>query len=111
MVPMELLTLNILAWKKTNTPNIIPKKLILLDALTKMVIQPIDIKTQKLLSRKNGMTLDNRSIVSYDPYLLMKYQAHVNVEYCDKLNLIKYVNKGPDKTSMNISNDSNNSEK
>lgn len=87
------------------------KKLILLDALTKMVIQPIDIKTQKLLSRKNGMTLDNRSIVSYDPYLLMKYQAHVNVEYCDKLNLIKYVNKGPDKTSMNISNDSNNSEK
>ncbi|XP_004501122.1 uncharacterized protein, partial [Cicer arietinum] len=57
---------------------------------------------------KKGISLDNRFVVPYNPHLLMKYQAHVNVEYCNKGNsikyLFKYVNKGPDRATIEISN-------
>lgn len=57
---------------------------------------------------KKGRTLDNRYVVSYNPQLLMIYQAHVNVEYYNKGNsikyLFKYVNKGPDRATIEISN-------
>ena len=42
---------------------------------------------------KKGVELDNRSVVSYNPTLLMKYRAHVNIEYCNKSNCIKYLFK------------------
>jgi hypothetical protein len=55
---------------------------------------------------KNGKCLDNRSVVPYNPALLMRYQGHVNVEYCNKSNaikyLFKYVNKGPDRANLQI---------
>lgn len=56
--------------------------------------------------RKGDITLDNRSVVPYNPHLLMKYSGHLNVEYCNKSNsikyLFKYVNKGPDRASLQI---------
>ena len=59
---------------------------------------------------KNGIKLDNRSDVPYNPPLLMSYQAHVNTEYCNKTNsikyLFKYVNKDPDRATFEISNNS-----
>ena len=55
---------------------------------------------------KNGVPLGNRYIVPYNPYLLKKYSAHINVEICSTINsckyLYKYVYKGPDMASVQI---------
>jgi hypothetical protein len=57
---------------------------------------------------KNDVVLDNRSVVPYNPKLLMKYQAHVNIEYCNKSNcikyLFKYINKGVDRVTATLRN-------
>ncbi|XP_039772144.1 uncharacterized protein LOC120640381 [Panicum virgatum] len=49
---------------------------------------------------KSGICLDNRWVVPYNPYLLKKYEAHINVEWRNKgifiKYLFKYVTKGPD---------------
>jgi hypothetical protein len=56
---------------------------------------------------KKGIKMDNRAVVPYNPLVLMIYQAHINVETCNKSNaikyLFKYVNKGPDRASIEIS--------
>ena len=55
---------------------------------------------------KNGVPLDNRYAVPYNPYFSMKYNAHINVEICSTVNsckyLYKYVYKGPDMASVEI---------
>jgi hypothetical protein len=55
---------------------------------------------------KNDIRLDNRSVVPYNPTLIMKYQAHVNIEYCNKSNcikyLFKYITKGVDKVTASL---------
>ncbi|CAN1317206.1 ATP-dependent DNA helicase PIF1 [Linum perenne] len=50
---------------------------------------------------REGITMDNRYVVPYNRDLLVKYQAHMNVEMCHQGRLIKYlfkyVTKGPDR--------------
>ncbi|CAN1811763.1 ATP-dependent DNA helicase PIF1 [Linum perenne] len=49
---------------------------------------------------KSGVILDNAFVVPYNHDLVVKYQAHINVEVCHKGQLIKYlfkyITKGPD---------------
>ena len=50
---------------------------------------------------KNNVRLDNRHVVPYNMLILKKWQAHINVEWCNKTYVIKYLYKyvtiGPDK--------------
>ena len=58
---------------------------------------------------KSGISLHKGYVVPYNPFLLMRYQWHINVEYCNKSNaikyLFKYVNKGPDRSNVEITSD------
>ena len=40
-----------------------------------------------------GTLLDNRWIVPYNPFLLLKYNAHINVEICTTVSAVKYLYK------------------
>jgi hypothetical protein len=53
---------------------------------------------------KNSIRLDNKSVVPHNMSLLKKYNAHINVEWCNKTNMIKYlfkyINKGSDRAKV-----------
>ena len=58
-----------------------------------------------------GAMLDNRWVVPYNPYLLAKFNCHMNVEICSTIKavkyLYKYVYKGHDRVAFHISSDEN----
>ncbi|KAK4394704.1 hypothetical protein Sango_1624700 [Sesamum angolense] len=64
--------------------------------------------------RRNGLTvqvrnaqLNNQWVVPYNPYLLLRYNCHINVEICSGVTavkyLYKYIYKGHDKIAIHIS--------
>jgi len=60
----------------------------------------------------HGIELDNRWVVLHNVYLSTKYDAHINVEVCNNIRavkyLFKYIYKGHDRATVEISHQSNN---
>lgn len=58
--------------------------------------------------------LDNSWVVGYNPYLLCKFNCHINVEVCSDIKFVKYIYKyickGHDKISFSIREDDTNVE-
>jgi len=52
------------------------------------------------------VTIDNRYVVPYNPYLTGRYKAHVNVEICGSVQAIKYIHKyiykGSDQSAVQV---------
>jgi hypothetical protein len=55
----------------------------------------------------HGIELDNRWVVPHNVYLSTKYDAHINVEVCNNIHVVKYlfkyVYKGHDRATIEIS--------
>ena len=59
-------------------------------------------------------SLDNRWVVPFNPWLLKKYDCHINVEVCCSIKsvkyLYKYVYKGPDRVTFQVRPEDNQDE-
>ena len=63
-------------------------------------------RTAEIERRGKVITIDNQSVVPYNPVLLLKYDSHINVEFLFSVvsvkYLYKYISKGPDRIVMKI---------
>jgi hypothetical protein len=59
---------------------------------------------------KNGQTIDNSWVVPYNPYLLLRFNCHINLEVCKSAKatkyLFKYIHKGHDRVVVSWQEDS-----
>ncbi|GKA24180.1 helicase [Tanacetum coccineum] len=63
-------------------------------------------RNNKVTAKKGKFTYNNQHVVPYNRYLLLKYQTHINVEWCNRSKaikyLFKYLNKGPNRATIVI---------
>lgn len=58
-----------------------------------LYIRRNDIKKINYKGKYHNRIADNRFVVSYNPYLLLKFNCHINVEVCSTVQCIKYLFK------------------
>ncbi len=114
MVHVELRFQMPRAWKKANAKNISTQ------VQSEMVT---DVNGYPIYRRRDtrhtilvrGIELDNRWVVWHNVYLSTKYNAHINIEVCNNIRavkyLFKYVYKGHDRATIEISCQSDNATK
>jgi len=104
--PCGLAKLSSLCMRKDKCSNFFPKKF-----NEKIVVDQDGYPVYKRSSTsytvvKNGITMDNRSVVPYNRRLLLKYQAHINMEWCNQSTsikyLFKYIHKGYDRITTSV---------
>ncbi|XP_021742949.1 uncharacterized protein LOC110709046 [Chenopodium quinoa] len=66
------------------------------------------------LHENSSTYVDNSWVVPYNPWLLLKFDCHINVEICSSIKsvnyLYKYVHKGVDRVSMEVRAGADNNE-
>jgi hypothetical protein len=69
-------------------------------------------KIGQTFTNSKGFVIDNQWVVPYNPHLLLRYDAHINVEVCASVKCVKYLYKycykGHDRASMVLSKDGEN---
>ncbi|KAK8940603.1 hypothetical protein KSP39_PZI010696 [Platanthera zijinensis] len=67
-----------------------------------------------ILHRAQNFANDNRWVVPYNPWLLLKYDCHINVEICSSIKsikyLYKYIHNGPDSVAFQVQPSSDHNE-
>ncbi|GKD96211.1 uncharacterized protein Tco_1380108, partial [Tanacetum coccineum] len=63
-------------------------------------------RDNKVTFKKGKFIYNNKHVVPHNRYLLLKYKAHINVEWCNRSKaikyLFKYLNKGPNRATIVI---------
>ncbi|GBM94271.1 hypothetical protein AVEN_61226-1 [Araneus ventricosus] len=91
-----------LAWKRANARKCFPKNFELkLQCQTSVYSLYRRCPSDTTFVREREM--DNRFVVPYNPYLLLKYNAHISVEVSTSLRAVKYIYKGLDCANMVLS--------
>nr|GEW64334.1 ATP-dependent DNA helicase PIF1-like [Tanacetum cinerariifolium] len=63
-------------------------------------------RDNKVTVKKGKFTYNNKYVVPHNRYLILQYNTHINVEWCNRSKaikyLLKYFNKGPDRATIVI---------
>jgi hypothetical protein len=54
---------------------------------------PLYQRREGYTANVRGKEMDNRYVVPYNKFLLLKYNAHINVEVCTSVKAVKYIYK------------------
>lgn len=61
-----------------------------------------------VINQRTGIVVDNRWVVPHSPMLCRVFNAHINVEFCNSVQAIKYIckynNKGSDQATFSVQN-------